>query len=112
MDGSLLQQSGTDLMNTQPLFENPFSIEDMLVFDDVTMQRMFSMGGFGLILEDLAASLCGASEQLVRRVKRNLQDEQQATLREMLHQPAASETVQSARRRVIDGLFWELTYWK
>ena len=112
MDGSLLQQSGTDLMNTQPLFENPFSIEDMLVFDDVTMQRMFSKGGFGLTLEDLAASLYGASEQLVRRVKRNLPDDQQATLSEMLHQRVTSEAVQSARRRVLDGLFWELTYWK
>lgn len=99
-------------MNTQQLFENPFSIEDMLVFDDVTMQRMFSMGGFGLTLEDLAASLCGTPEQLVRRVRRNLPDEQQATLSELLHQPVTSEAVQSARRHVLDGLFWELTYWK
>ena len=99
-------------MNTQPLFENPFSIEDMLVFDDVTMQRMFSMGGFGLTLEDLAASLCGASEQLISRVSRNLPREQQKTLSELLYQSVTSETVQSARRRVLDALFWELTYWK
>ncbi len=107
-----MQQSGTNLVNMKPLFENPFSIEDMLIFDDVTLQRMFSKGGFGLTLEDLAASLCGAPEQLVRRVRRNFPDEQQKTLSEMLHQRIPSEAVQSARRSVLNGLFWELTYWK
>ncbi len=112
MDGLSLQQSGTNLMHTQPLFENPFSIEDMLVFDDVTMQRMLCNGGFGLTLGDLTASLYGASEQLVKRVQHNLPVHQQATMRETVHQHITSDAVQSARRRVLDGLFWELTYWK
>ena len=95
-----------------PLFENPFSIEDLLVFDDVTMQRMFSMGGFGLKMEELAVSLHGASKQLVKRVRRNLSNEQRSQFAEALRHAAPYDKVCAARRDVLDGLFWELTYWK
>ena len=33
-----------EMVISERIFENPFSIEDLLVFDDVTMQRMFSYG--------------------------------------------------------------------
>ena len=103
--------SGASTESTS-LFENPFSIEDLLVFDDVTMQRMFSMGSFGLKIEDLAVSLHGASKQLVKRVRRNLSKEQRSQFVQALRHVVPYDKVCAARRRVLDGLFWELTYWK
>lgn len=97
---------------TEPLFENPFTIEDIQVFDDVTMQRMFSMGSFGLTVEELAWCLHGVSKQLVQQVRRNVPREQRIAFDIALRQPISPEKVQVARHRVLDGLFWELTYWK
>ena len=105
MDSSLVQQS-------EPLFENPFSIEDIEIFDDDTMQRIFCKGGFGLEVEDLAWSLQGAAHSLVRRVRYNVPKEQRTTFARALHQAVTNEQVQAARLRVLDSLFWDLTYWK
>lgn len=95
-----------------PLFENPFSIEDLLVFDDATMQRMLRCDSFGLTLEDLAWGLRGASQPLVKRIKRNVPSRQRAYFMQELQRPLAAHQVKAARQRVLDGLFWELTYWK
>ncbi len=105
MDGSSVQRS-------ELLFENPFSIEDIQVFDDDTMQRMFCKGGFGLTVEDLAWSLQGMTKSIVRRVWHNVPKEQRTTFGQALRQPITNEKIQAARRRVLDSLFWELTYWK
>lgn len=95
-----------------PLFENPFSIEDLLVFDDTTMQRMLRCDGFGLTLEDLSWSLHNATSPFVKRFKRNLPSQQQAYFLQELQRPVTAEQVKAARQRVLDRLFWELTYWK
>ena len=95
-----------------PLFENPFSIEDLLVFDDTTMQRMLRCDGFGLTLEDLSWSLHNATSPFVKRFKRNLPSRRQAYFLQELQRPVTAEQVKAARQRVLDRLFWELTYWK
>ena len=94
------------------LFENPFSIEDLQVFDDTTMQRMLSSSGFGLTLEDLAWSLHGVSKPLVRHVRHNVPTWQRARFQQELKRALRPDEVKAARKRVLDGLFWELTYWK
>jgi len=96
----------------EPLFENPFSIEDIQIFDDVTMQRMYGMGSFGLTVEELAWCLHGVSKQLVQQVRRNVPREQRIAFGTALRQPISLEQVQVARRCMLDRLFWELTYWK
>jgi hypothetical protein len=45
----------------EPLFENPFSIEDLMVFDDAALQRMLSRGCFGLTTGRLARSVQSGS---------------------------------------------------
>src|SRR5438876_2541019 len=95
-----------------PLFENPFSIEGLLVFDDTTMQRMLGCDGFGLTLEDLSWSLHNAPSPFVMRFKRNLPSWRQAYFLQELQRPVTAEQVKAARQRVLDGLFWELVYWK
>jgi ubiquinone/menaquinone biosynthesis C-methylase UbiE len=92
--------------------ENPFQIEDLLVFDDPTMQHIFTCDGFNLNIKDVARSLKGAPEALVTRVKRNMRPGKRAQLIEELCRPASSGEIEAARRRVLDELFWELTYWK
>jgi len=93
-------------------FENPFRIEDLMVFDDATLQHMLSSSGFGLALRDLACSLQGAPKPLVERIERNLPPEKRSYFIEELSRPVSRKEVEAARQRVLDGLFWELTYWK
>ena len=94
------------------LFENPFHIEDLTVFDDATMQRLLAEGGFGFTLEDVAHSLHGTSGSLIRRVQKNVPRSLRSSFMHELRRPVPKDDVKGARRRVLDGLFWELTYWK
>src|SRR5215469_7836072 len=93
-------------------FENPFHIEDMEVFDDKTLRVILSNCGFGLTVEKLAQSLHGAPEVLIQRIRRNLPLSQRPCFTAELRRSIPEEQVVSARRCVLDGLFWELTYWK
>ncbi len=96
----------------EPLFENHFSIDDILVFDDATLRCLFSSGSFGLTLADLAVSMQAASGVLVRRVRRSLAAQQRAYFMQQLREPHTPGQVAAARKRVLDELFWELTYWR
>jgi ubiquinone/menaquinone biosynthesis C-methylase UbiE len=95
-----------------PLFENPFSIEDLAVFDDATMQRLLSEGGFGITLDDIAASLHGASPSLLKRIQKNVSRTLRSSFVQALRRPLSKCEVKAGQRRVLNGLFWELTYWK
>ena len=94
------------------LFENPFSIEDLAIFDDATMQRLLSEGGFGIELDDMASSLHGASRSLIRRVRKHVPRSSRSSFVRELRKHLSKDEVKAARRRVLDALFWELTYWK
>ena len=94
------------------LFENPFSIEDLLVFDDAAMQHMLSTECSRPTLEDLAWSLHGASKALVESIRDNLPLQERTQFEIELSRPISRDLAEAARRRVLDGLFWELTYWK
>lgn len=92
--------------------ETPFHIEDLGIFDNGILWVILSNCGFGLTVEQLAQSLHGASEELIQRIKRNLLPSQRSCFIEELRRPLAEAQVEAARRRVLDALFWELTYWK
>ena len=94
------------------LFANPFSIEDLLVFDDAAMQHMLSTGCLRPTLEDLAWSMHGASKALSERVRNNLPLQERTLFEAELLRPITRDQVEAARQQVLDGLFWELTYWK
>jgi SAM-dependent methyltransferase len=93
-------------------FENPFHIEDLEVFDDETLRVILSNCGFGLTVEKLAQSLHGAPGVLIQRIRRNLPLSQHPRFTAELRRSIPEEQVVAARRCVLDGLFWELTYWK
>ncbi len=105
-------EAGRYSSQSTTLFENPFTVEDLLVFDDVTMQSILHCGSFGLTLADMAASLHGASKTLVERVTHNVPQEQCALFLRALQHPLTEQQVYAAQRQVLDALFWELVYWK
>ena len=101
------------------MFENPFSIEDLMVFDDATLQRMLSSGSFGLTPECLARSLQDASPSLVKRMKHNMSPQQRTIFvkahrkdRKARQCSLSDDEIMAARKQILDSLFWELTYWK
>ncbi|HEU5367906.1 MAG TPA: methyltransferase domain-containing protein [Ktedonobacterales bacterium] len=93
-------------------FENPFSLEDLLIFDDETLRDLLASDTPGLGLDDLARSLHDAPAPLVERVTRALPKRERARFQALRQQPAPPQAVKVARRRLLDHLFWELTYWK
>jgi SAM-dependent methyltransferase len=98
------------LEHNKHLFENPFHIEDLAVFDDDALRHLCTHAG--LELRDLAFSLCGASSTLVRRVQHVIPHSQQQLFQQELSRPVSPKEVKHAQKRVLDQLFWELTYWK
>lgn len=92
------------------VFENPFSIEDLAVFDEETMQDILG-GSFGVELSKLALSVRDASWSLIRSISRHLSPCQLTAFMHELSRPVAQQEVEVARREVLDRLFWELTYW-
>lgn len=96
----------------QQLFENPFQIKDLMVFDDDTLQHLLHSHAFGLTVELLGHSLQAGPEMLAERIEHLLPVEQRDSFLQILHHPVASDKVQYASRQVLDNLFWELTYWK
>ncbi|WP_165423690.1 methyltransferase domain-containing protein [Ktedonosporobacter rubrisoli] len=93
-------------------FANPFQIEDLQVFDDDTLRTMLASGSFGLTIEQLAHSMRGASNSLVKRIRHNLSPQQRADFMREFRRSILKCEVDRARRTVLDTLFWELTYWK
>ncbi len=96
----------------QQLFENPFQIADLMVFDDDTLRHLLDSHAFGLTVELLGHALQAGPEQLAERVARLLSLEQRRAFLQILHQPVAPGKVRHASRQVLDNLFWELTYWR
>jgi ubiquinone/menaquinone biosynthesis C-methylase UbiE len=92
------------------LFENPFRIEDLEVFDDETLRDLLGAGGQRLGPEALGPALRESPSHLVERVAAALAGEQRERfMAEATHEEPADE---HARRALLDELFWELTYWK
>ncbi|MBV8822945.1 MAG: methyltransferase domain-containing protein [Chloroflexi bacterium] len=98
--------------NPFQIFKNPFVIEDLLVFDNATLQRLLSSEGFHLTIEDVAHSLYGTSKPVIAHIACNLPLEQRAYFQSLLQHPLTETEVKAARQRILDNLFWELIYWK
>jgi ubiquinone/menaquinone biosynthesis C-methylase UbiE len=96
----------------EPPFDNPFRLEDLLVFDDQTLREIVTSDVPGTRLDDLARSLHDAPAPLVERVTNALPRRQRERFQTLLQRPAPPQAVAAARRQLLDHLFWELTYWK
>jgi len=101
----------------RPAFENPFGMDDLLVFDDVALRYLVSHGPLAGRLDELALALVGASPGVSARIRQALPSPQRAEFAQAVqHAPAAAPgddpAIRWARRATLDALFWELTYWK
>lgn len=94
--------------DSSPVFDNPFHIEDIMIFDDFTLHRLLASREMSLF----AQSLHGASESLIQRIEYALPAEQQANFRELVSLPIGSDQLRQARNVVLNTLFWDLVYWK
>lgn len=96
----------------RPLFENPFAISDLAVFDDEALGELLPAALRLVDTRALAHAMSEAERPLVERVRAALPEtEREAFARALAEQPSPEQTL-AARRRVLDHFFWELTYWK
>ncbi|HZS78367.1 MAG TPA: methyltransferase domain-containing protein [Ktedonobacteraceae bacterium] len=95
--------------NVPEQFENPFTLEDLCVFDEEAWEHILCQNG--LSIEQLAESLRGASSKVVERIRQRLPQEQRAAFENVLRNPEPNRNTEAARKEVLDYLFWELTYW-
>lgn len=96
---------------SEPQFANPFALDDVLIFDDETLADLLARGAHGLSPEDLAAALRTGPIELADRVYRSLPARQRERFRRAHAYPTDAAEGEAACR-LLDALFWELTYWK
>jgi ubiquinone/menaquinone biosynthesis C-methylase UbiE len=94
------------------MFDNPFQIEDLAVFDDETLQRLLTDNPPRLTAEQLAQSMHVASPTLIDHVQRTLSSEERSSFLREVYRTQPEEAVTAARQSLLDALFWELIYWK
>lgn len=100
------------MASSDVLFENPFSIDDLLVFDQENLRSMLACSHAQLSIQLLARGLHATSPTLINHIASSLSPEQQQQFQqESQYTPTAQETEQ-ARKEILDRLFWELVYWK
>ena len=92
--------------------ETPFSIEDIDVFDDDKLRFLLDNNGLDITIEQLARSLQGVNERLIKRVEQNVHPSMRVTFVRELQNPVSEALIQSDRCSILNALFWELTYWK
>jgi SAM-dependent methyltransferase len=104
---------GSDvLVSPEEAFRNPFSIEDIQVFDDEMVRYLLERQSFGITYQELARALHGTSSELIQRINRLLPAQQQEQFTVLVQQTLPAIEIEQARQRILDKLFWELIYWK
>ncbi|BCL83368.1 class I SAM-dependent methyltransferase [Ktedonobacteria bacterium brp13] len=93
-------------------FINPFQIEDLLVFDQQTLQLILVQQRFGVTLHLLAQSCHHVSETLVQQIALCLSPVQQQQFWGEVRVPCTLHDAQRAQCTLLNALFWELIYWK
>ncbi len=102
---------------SEALFDNPFAIDDLSVFDDETLGDLLEPEALRMEADDLGRALRGGPRDLVERIAGQLEGERRAAfLAEARAEGAAGSpeagVAAAARGRLLDGMFWELTYWR
>lgn len=112
--GELARTNARSIAPAQPmpLFNNPFTLADLAVFDNQALRELFHRDSFGVSLKELALALHGTDPTLSRKIGRQMPYARRLRFRRALNRPAALSKIEAARRKLLDSLFWELTYWK
>jgi SAM-dependent methyltransferase len=106
------QASGRAYEADTPQFENPFSPDDLLIFDDASLRDLLGTGAFSLDPDEIAHGLCGASPEVIKRVRSALPECDRLAFERALGCRLTPQEEVDARCRLMDAFFWDLTYWK
>jgi ubiquinone/menaquinone biosynthesis C-methylase UbiE len=109
---ALLREARGEDAVRRPLFDNPFTLDDLAALDDEALRHALTTDGSLLPPEDLAAALAAASPAVAQRVTSAIPGHARWQVASALRHPHLPERAEPARRRLLDALFWELTYWK
>jgi SAM-dependent methyltransferase len=96
----------------ETMFENPFQLEDLLVFDEANFCRIIGGCAREVSLENLAWGMHTASPRLLSRLLNCFSPEQRARFVQQWLRPVPRSISERARHLLLDKFFWELTYWK
>lgn len=96
----------------EPLFENPFAVDDLAIFDDDALRELLPAALRQFDARTLAHAMANADPALVERARGALPPNDQERFSAALGEKATTDDALAARRRVLDHFFWELTYWK
>ena len=91
--------------NPFQIFNNPFDIEDLAIFDDFTLHKLLHDDSLQLSIEDLASSLCNSSETLREQIEHALSPQERSQFRMFLRRHLAEEELHTIRQQVLDKLF-------
>lgn len=98
-------------MSSDVLFENPFVIEDLQIFDDQTLALFIERKSYGMDIVPLAHCLQGMPAFSSRIVRFLLPDQRRIFINALSHS-LTDEQRASERRDLLQKFFWELIYWK
>ena len=102
---------GYDFVSDQ-VFENTFTIADIATLDDETLADFVTCGVGGMTIADIGLALHDAPSELVERFIRDVSATERADFTAHIRVAASHAQVAAAEQRLVDALFWELTYWK
>ena len=71
--------------NPFQIFNNPFNMEDLAIFDDSTLHRLLHDKSLQLSIEDLASSLCNSSAALIEHIEHALSPQERSQFRMLIH---------------------------
>jgi SAM-dependent methyltransferase len=91
------------------LYDNPFTLDDLMILDSDTLTSILHTGAFGLSAADLAHGLAGGPVWVIERFARFMPSAMAAEFRRELASRPHEDP--AARRRVLDDFFWDLVYW-
>jgi SAM-dependent methyltransferase len=98
--------------NPFQIFDNPFNMEDLAIFDKSTLHRLLHDESLQLSIEDLASALCNSSVALREHIEHALSPQERSQFCMLTHRHLTEDELQTIRQQVLDKLFWELIYWK
>ncbi len=104
--------SSSQSIQADELFENPFHMEDLQVFDVNMLRTMLEHNHFGLTSQRLGCSMQGAPEPLIKKIERAIPWQQRSLFMHELRRPLPEAEVECCRRQILNSLFWELVYWR
>lgn len=92
------------------LYDNPFVLDDLMIFDSDALSSMLQTGAFALTAQDLARGLADGPFWVIERFARFMPADMAIVFRRELADNPDEDAL--ARRRLLDAFFWDLVYWR